>query len=338
MTRPPRRVTRAAPLAIAAWAVLAGVAQAHGTAPVVPPDPVNLTLGWTFEPLVSLGILVALLAWRWAVRTVNAAHPANPVPAQRTWTFVGAMVAIAFALMSGIERYDTTLFSIHMLQHILLMLIAAPLIALSAPVTLLLRVASPETRHRWILPVLHSRAMRVLAHPVVASLLFAIALVATHFTPFFDAALEHPLIHDLEHVLFMTTALLFWWPAVARDPSPYRMSHPARILYVFMQLTMNTLMSMVILGASAPLYPHYATLVRTWGPTALDDQKLAAGFMWIAGDLIFIGAMLLIMAGWMRSAEREAARLDRRADVELAAIRVREARLAERLAREREEA
>ena len=113
------------------------------------------------------------------------------------------MVAIAFALMSGIERYDTTLFSVHMVQHILLMLVAAPLIALAAPVTLILRVSSSETRHRWVLPVLHSRVVRFLAHPLVASLVFAVVLWSAHFTPLFDAALEDPLLHDLEHALFL---------------------------------------------------------------------------------------------------------------------------------------
>src|SRR5262245_17740374 len=107
-------------LAVSAlWLATALPALAHGPTPADPPDAVNLTFGWSFEPLVTLGIVPALLVWRWAVRSVNAAHPHNPVPAQRTWTFVGAMLTIAVALMSGIERYDTTLFSLHMVQHIL---------------------------------------------------------------------------------------------------------------------------------------------------------------------------------------------------------------------------
>jgi cytochrome c oxidase assembly factor CtaG len=339
----PMRIARfairipAAGAIVAAWLALAGPTLAHGPTPAVAPDAMNLLFGWTFEPVVTIGIVVSLLLWRWAVRRVNAAHPANPVPRQRTWTFVGAMVAIAFSLMSGIDRYDTTLFSVHMVQHILLMLVAAPLIALSAPVTLLLRVSSSETRHRWILPVLHSRVVRVVAHPVVASIVFAVVLWTAHFSPLFDAALHDPLLHDLEHVLFLVSALLFWWPAVARDPAPYRLSHPARIVYIFMQMTMNTFMAMVILGTSEVLYPHYATVVRAWGPTALEDQRLAAGLMWIAGDLIFIGAILLVMAGWMRASERDAARSDRYAAKEVAAIRVREALLADRIADERRE-
>ena len=326
-------------LAVAAlgWLAGAGPVAAHGLAPAEPPSVGSLLLGWTIEPLVALGILVVLAWWRWAVRKVNAAHPSNPVPRRRTVAIVGAMVAIAFALMSGIERYDTTLFSIHMVQHILLMLVAAPLIALSAPVTLILRVSSPKTRHRWVLPVLHSRVVRFLAHPLVASLVFAVVLWSAHFSPLFDAALEDPLLHDLEHALFLGSALLFWWPAVALDPAPYRMSHPVRILYLFMQMTMNTFMAMVILNSGDVLYRHYATAVRPWGTTPLEDQKLAAGLMWIAGDLIFIAAILAVVAGWIESEARDAKRTDRQAARDLAAIRVRERRLAERLADERGE-
>ena len=94
--------------------------------------------------------------------------PANPSRVGGPWRSSAGLAALAFALLSGIDRYDTTLFSVHMVQHVLLMLVAAPLIALAAPITLLLRLSSPETRHRWILPVLHSRVVRVLAFPVVA--------------------------------------------------------------------------------------------------------------------------------------------------------------------------
>jgi putative copper resistance protein D len=251
--------------------------------------------------------------------------------------FVAGLAALAFALLSGIDRYATVLFSVHMIQHVLLTLVAAPLIALGAPITLVLRVASPETRQRWILPILHSRVTRVLAFPVVAWVIFAGVMWASHFSALFDLALEDPLIHDLEHALFLGSALLFWWPAVALDPAPWRMPHPARALYVFLQMPQNTFLAVVLLEASAVLYPHYATIQRAWGPTALQDQQAAAGIMWLAGDAIFLIAVLAIVFGWMRAEARDTARSDRRAEAELVDIRVRERRLAERLAHERED-
>ncbi len=342
-TMPPMRITRtsrrlvpwlAAVAAVAGSLLLASPVAAHGPTPAEPPTVVSLLFGWTFEPLPTLAIAAALASWTWAVRRVNAIHPSNPVPRRRTVAFVGGMVAIAFALLSGIDQYDTTLFSIHMVQHVLLTLVAAPLIALGAPVTLLLRVSSPPSRRRWILPVLHSRVMRFLAFPVVAWVLFAAVMWVSHFSPLFNAALEDPLIHELEHAVYLASALLFWWPAVALDPTPWRMSHPARALYVFLQMTQNTFLSVVILNAQTVLYPHYATLQRAWGPTPLEDQQIAAAFMWVVGDMIFLAANFAILVGWSRAEARTAEATDRRAARELAEIRVREQRLAERLGRD----
>jgi putative copper resistance protein D len=310
----------------------------HGLTPSTPPTAGSLLLDWTFEPIPTLAIVAALAWWAWAVRRVDAGHPANPVPRRRTMAFVAGMSAIALALLSGIDRYDTTLFSVHMVQHVLLTLVAAPLIAVAGPVTLLLRVAAPATRRRWILPLLHARLTRVLAFPVVAWLLFAGVMWVSHFSALFDAALEDPLIHDLEHVLYLGSALLFWWPAAAVDPAPWRMTHPVRALYTFLQMTQNTFLSVVILNAQTVLYPHYATLQRTWGPTPLEDQQMAAAFMWVAGDLLFLGAIFAILVGWSRAEGRAAAHVDRRAAEELVDIRVRERRLAERLRRESAEA
>ena len=328
-----RPVAALATLAVAA--VLATPVMAHGLVPAEAPTLASLLLDWTFEPLPTLGILAATGWWLWAVRRVDSLHPANPVPRSRTVAFLVAMTALAFALVSGVARYDTSLFSDHMVQHVLLMLVAAPFIALSAPITLILRLASPATRKRWILPFLNSRPIRFLTFPVTDWIIFTGVMWASHFSPLFNAALEDPSVHYLEHALFLGTALLFWWPAVGMDPAPWRMGHPIRIVHVFLQMTQNTFLAVVILNVPTVLYAHYATLVRPWGPSAIDDQRLAAGIMWLAGDLIFLTAIMVLVAGWMRADGRSTARADRQAEVDLARIRVREQRLAERLASER---
>lgn len=313
-------------------------AAAHGPAPAGPPDAASLLLGWTFEPLPTLGITAALAWWAWAVRRVNETHPANPVSPRRTAAFAAGMAALAFALLSGIDRYDTTLFSVHMVQHVLLTLVAAPLIALAGPITLLLRVAAPGTRRRLLLPLLHARVTRLLSFPVVAWVIFAAVMWTSHFSPLFDTALEDPVVHDVEHAAFLAAALLFWWPALGVDPAPWRMPHPVRALYVFLQMTQNTLLAVVLVNATSVLYPHYATLERTWGPSPLEDQQMAAAFMWVAGDLLFLAAIFMILVGWSRAEARDTARADRRAAEELADIRVREGRLAARRTSERGEA
>lgn len=309
--------------------------RAHGGA--LPPEPSigAFLLGWSFDPLVWLPALAAALAWRIAVGRVNAAHPTNPVPRRRSLAWGLGLLAILVALDSGVERYDTTLFSVHMVQHLLLTLVAPPLLLFAGPITLLLRTSSPETRRRWILPLLHARVVRALAFPVVAWILFAAVMWASHFSPLFDAALEDELWHRVEHALFLGSALLFWWPAVGVDPSPWRLGHAARVLYVGLQMPQNTFLAIAILWAGAPLYPHYATSSRTWGPTPLEDQQIAGGIMWLGGDLLFLAGVAVLVVAWMRHEGRRAVGEDRRLEGERAAIRAREVALAARLAAER---
>ncbi|HEY7970563.1 MAG TPA: cytochrome c oxidase assembly protein, partial [Candidatus Limnocylindrales bacterium] len=222
-----RRVARrAVPVGVLTAITVSGVASAHGPVPAEPPSAANLLFGWTIEPAVFLALVAAAVVWVRLVRQVNRAHPANPVPRRRTVCFLLGLAAVAVALMSGIDTYDTTLFSIHMVQHLLLTLLAAPLIVLGAPITLLLRASTPHVRHRVILPILHSRVLRAITFPVVTWVLFAATMWWTHFSAIFNASLENPAIHDLEHALYLTVGLLFWWPAIGLDPSPWRMSHP----------------------------------------------------------------------------------------------------------------
>ena len=332
--RRPLTVTAAAVGLGAGWLTLAPSVLAHGVVAAAPVLP-DVLLDWSFDPTVVSPIVLAAALYLAAVRSVDRAHPATHVPTIRSVCWLLGLGAIVVALQSPIERYDTTLFSLHMVQHILLTLIAPPLLALGAPITLLLRAVRPETRRRVILPILHSVPVRVITFPVVTWLLFALAMWGTHFSPIFDRSLEDPSVHQLEHAFYLVAGCLFWWPVVALDPSPWRMREPARILYTFLQMPQNSFLGLAILSATAPLYAHYATLGRDWGPAVLDDQVAAGAVMWVAGDLVFLIAILGIVVGWMRREEREARATDARADAARVELRERETRLAERLARER---
>ena len=153
---------------------------------------VACSTSWSFDPHVQLAIIIAAVLYVVAVRRVDRAHPSNRVPLSRTVAWLGGLVALEIALQSGLALYDTTLFSYHMVQHLLLTMVAAPLLVLGAPVTLLLRVSSAETRKRWILPVLHSRVVGFVSHPVVAWLTFTAVMWVSHLTALFDVALENP--------------------------------------------------------------------------------------------------------------------------------------------------
>ena len=286
---------------------------AHGVAPT-PSSAVDVLLVWQLEAHVLLPLLAAVLGYRWAVKRVAMLHPGNPVPRYRTWCWYAGVVVLFVALASPIATYDTTLFTVHMVQHLLLSLVAAPLLALGAPITLLLRVVSPAARRGVVLPVLHSRLMRLMSFPVVTWTVFAAVMWASHFSPLFDAALENEAVHVLEHALFLGTALLFWWPVVGADPSPWRLPHAARIGYTFLGMPQSSFLGLAIFSAPDVLYPHYGSLVRDWGPTPLADQQLAGGIMWVGGDLVFLIALVLAVWVWLRAEDKEGLRADAKLD------------------------
>lgn len=303
----------------AAWLLgNAGTVAAHGVAPV-PANGLDLLLAWSLEAHVLLPLLAAALIYRWAVGVVRRAHPDNQVPRYRVAAWYLGLVVLVIALASPVATYDTTLFAAHMVQHLLLVMVAAPLLALGAPITLLLRVASPAARARFVLPFLHSRVVRILAFPVVAWVVFAAVMWASHFSSLFGAALDNELMHVAEHALYLGSALLFWWPVVGADPSPWRLPHPARVAYLFLGMPQSSFLGLAIFSAPAPLYEHYATLNRSWGPTPLVDQQWAGGFMWAGGDAAFLVAMIVALWVWLRAEERAGRLADEKLDRETAA-------------------
>jgi cytochrome c oxidase assembly factor CtaG len=301
---------------------------AHGTFDPNPPSPWILATAWTFDATVLVPLALLAVGWLWMVDRIDRRHPQSQVPIRRTVAFLAGLLVIAIALQSGIERYDTTLFSIHMVQHLLLVLVAPPLLLLGAPITQLLRAASPAVRRRVLLPFLHSTPMAVISHPVTAWLAFTVVLWGSHFSSLFDVALENPPVHQLEHVLYLVAASLFWFPVIGADPGPRRLSHPARGLYLLLQMPPSSFLAMAVLFASAPFYHHYATLGSPYGIDALTDQQAAAAIMWVTSDVIFISAILLVVAAWMRHDERRTLETEARVDEQRAALAARATALA----------
>ena len=291
-------------------------ALAHGDAPPEPALPGAL-FAWSLDPLVVIGLIVAAVAYLWAVRSVNRGHPRTPQPRYRSWLFLVGVAVIGVALLSPIEAYEGSLFSVHMVQHMLLELVAAPLLLAGGPITLALRVASPSVR-RGLLSILQSRLVHVVSFPVVAWVLFAAVNWGWHFSVFYDQALESEPLHYFQHATFLAAALLFWWPVLGVDPSPWRLPHPVRLLYLFLAMPQNSFLGVALLSASTVLYPHYVTNARPWGPTPLEDQQIGGMLMWVGGDIAFLAGMAVVVLAWMRHEERRTARLDARLAAERA--------------------
>jgi cytochrome c oxidase assembly factor CtaG len=311
-SRPLPTLARATGLAVALLAGPLALPALAGPAPgqVVPrPTVARLLLDWSLDPLVALPLLALALLYLRGRRRIR--ERGQRWPAQRTGCFLGGLAAIAIALQSPLEAYDTALFSVHVVQHLTLTMVAAPLLAMGAPITMLLMTVPVRSRKR-IVKVVHSRPVRVIGHPLIAWVLFTATLYALYFSPLFDLSLRNRQVHDLVHLHFIAVGLLFWWPVVGIDPTRWRIHHLARVLFVFLMVPFHAFLGVAIMSSRTLLAPSLASFVRPWGPTPLADQQAGGAIMWGVGDVISLVSVIAILAAWASYEEKVAAREDRR--------------------------
>jgi cytochrome c oxidase assembly factor CtaG len=236
----------------------------------------------------------------------------------RTVSFVvGGVGVLALALLSGLERYDTTLFGVHMVQHMLLSMVAPVFLALGAPVTLALRTL-PAGPRQALLGALHSRVLRVLTFPAVPWVVFIASPWALYFTGWYAETLRSGFQHDLMHVHFVLSGCLFFWPLVGVDPVPGRVAHPFRILMLFATMPFHAFLGVSIMsvdddGTGLIARTYYEYVLQDL-PRAVFQQQVGGGLIWASGDLVGLLFIFTAMAQWMRASDREAAREDRRLD------------------------
>lgn len=282
---------------------------------------------------ISVGVLAAgYLLGLLALRRRGAAWPPG-----RTSMWLLGLLLTAFSLMGGLGSYDDSVFSAHMMQHMLLAMVAPIPLALGAPVTLLLRTLPSRSQLRGdILRLLHSRLSRVLTNPVLAFGLFIGSNFAVYFTGIYPYTLAHPWAHQLLHLHLLLTGCLFAWIVVGIDPLPHRPGYGLRMLIVVATLPFHAFLGIALMTQDTVIaQPHY---LATGTPLAslLADQRTGAGLLWASGEFIGLALVFSVMAQWMHSEERTAVRVDRRLDrEEAAAVRAEAvARLAERDASE----
>ena len=257
---------------------------------------------------VALGVVAAAFGYLVADARVRRARGRVPRSRARLAFFAGLGVLV-IALTGPLDAAVSTSFSVHMVQHLLLTMIAAPLLLLGAPVTLALQ-AWPGTPRRWLLATLRSAPARVLGNPLVAWALFFVVLWGIHFTSLYEAALRNDGVHAFEHIALLVTALLFWMPIVRADPVTSGLSYPARILYLFVAMPAMAFLGLTIVTSRHVLYPAYAQADGV--ARALADQRAAGAIMWAGTMVLIVPALGLVLLDWMRADEREAARVDAR--------------------------
>jgi len=272
---------------------------------------------WSLDPIPF--VLTVWVAGAYLAGVIVLRRRGDAWPMGRTVAFLAGMGAFALATLSGVAAYDTTLVSVHMVQHMVLSMLVPLLLALGAPVTLALRTL-PRRPRQWLLTVLHSRVARVLSFPPLTLLLYIVSPWALYFSGWYRASLESVYIHEAMHVHLIVVGALFFWPLMGVDPVPGRVSHPFRVLLVVLTLPFHAFLGVTIMGQQTLLGGDWYPRLRegpmgAWLPDPFDDQHLAGGILWASGDLIGLAFFAVLFTQWVRSSMREAVREDRRLDL-----------------------
>ncbi len=239
-------------------------------------------------PEITLGVVVLAGAYIYAVSPWNPERP-GPVPLWRAALFLLGAGTIFAALHPPIDTLSGSYFSMHMTQHVLVTLIAPPLLLLGAPpwmFTPLLRRAKVRAAVRW------------LTQPVTAGLIGAAAFWGWHLPTLYEATLRDRITHDTAHVSMVLAALVMWWPVMSRVPAAPAASVPVQMFYLFVLSLPSGLLSSVFVFAAEPIYPAYALAAEPGGLSALDDQRVGGLIMKLGGTLILWSVITIRFFRW----------------------------------------
>jgi putative copper resistance protein D len=314
--------------------VAAALARTAPPVRTVSPSEADVVLGFTMPPAPSFwnyltlwrldvlvfGVLLLCAVWygRWYLR-LRRRGDRWPIGRLISWYF-GLLVA-AVATTSGLATYGRIVFSDHMVQHMLLGMMAPVFLVLAAPITLALRALpsagphEPRGAREHLLAFLHSRFVRVLTNPIVALALFVTAPYLVYFSNLFEVAMRNHWAHEAMHVHFILVGYLFYETLIGTDPLPHRASYPFRLLALLASMPFHAFFAVALMQSKAVIAAsYYALIAPPWAPDRLADQTGGAAFAWAFGEIPALIAMLVLLLQWSKADTREAKRQDRQAD------------------------
>ena len=270
--------------------------------------PGTLLRAWTFEPGVLLGVAAGAGVYAAGTRRLwRAAGVGRGIARWQALSFALGLTTILVALTSPLDALSDTLFSAHMVQHLLLIMVVPPLLLWGNPVVALLW-ALPRERRAALLAWWRRSPLRfewdAISHPAAAWTLHAATFVAWHIPPLFDLALRYDAVHALEHFTFLATALLFWWP-VLHPAGRRRLGYGGALLYVFAMFLLSGSLGALLTFTTTLLYA-YGPGIRAWGLSPVQDQQLAGLIMWIPAGSLYILAAAGVVLQWFNADARHA--------------------------------
>ncbi|HEY2570848.1 MAG TPA: cytochrome c oxidase assembly protein [Solirubrobacteraceae bacterium] len=268
------------------------------------PTLARLLGSWSWDPALLGALAAAALLYLLGVRRRQRGWPAL-----RTCSFMAGLLALALALMSGIDRHAEQLLSVHMVQHLLLAVVSPALLLCGAPVRLALASSPPRARAA-LAAALSSRAFRALAPPAVGLLAFASVMLATHLTGVFELALQDPVVHTFEHAAYFWSGVLLLAPLIAADPLPHPPGALARFCWLMGAMTVMAVPGALLTFATRVRYPFYLAPAHALGRSALADEQLAGVVMWVGGGVAMFVLALSVAMSAMLAEERRQQRRD----------------------------
>ena len=261
--------------------------------------------GWSIQPPLAYVLVSALLYWTGGRRYSRLARGRER---WREAAFALGLATIVLALESPLDHYADELFWAHMFQHVLLLSVAPPLILLGRPwprMWLALPVRARTTAGRALASSRWTAPVRALTRPWLSWVLYSATLIAWHIPVAYDAALRSQTVHDGEHALFFFTGLLFWAHVVEPGPLRARLSWPVRLGYLLGAMIVGWVLAITLVVVPHPIYSPYVAIVhRPGGISALNDQQIAAGVMWVLGSLPFGVSLFIGLYRWLSPERR----------------------------------
>lgn len=253
-------------------------------------------LTWSIHPSTVIGLAALAALYLWRARSIDAEHPLGVA---RKLSFFSALLVIFGSLNGPIhDLSDTYLFSAHMVQHLLLTMLMPPLIIYGVPGWML----RPLLRNRTVLAI-----ARRITKPIACFVIFNLVIAVWHLPVFYNAAMANHNIHIVEHLMFMSAAVLMWWPITSQLPELPRLSYPGQMLYCFLMILPMSIIAIYISMAEQVLYPAYSVAPRISSLSPLDDQLLGGLIMWVPGGLLFMVIMTVVFFKWAARGEDDAA-------------------------------
>ncbi|GAB1330966.1 cytochrome c oxidase assembly protein [Streptomyces sennicomposti] len=289
----------------------------HGMTMDLPPFTLGRGLEWSTDPFFLVACLLGLALYGWGV--VRLRRRGDSWPVGRTVAYVVGVLTVLLTMCTGLNDYGMVMFSVHMVQHMVISMLSPILILLGAPVTLALRALPVAGRGRkgpreLLLALLHSRYMRIVTHPAFTIPMFIASLYALYFTPLFDFLMGSRAGHIAMMVHFLAVGLAFFWPIMGVDPGPHRPGHLMRMLELFAGMPFHAFFGIALMMGSTPMVKTFENPPASLGIDALSDQSAAGGIAWAFSEVPSVLVLLALLFQWYRSEQRQAKRKDRAAD------------------------